>query len=98
VLVVEDNDADARYLQETLGERAETNFVCEHATDLASARRALGETSFDVILLDLSLPDAIGIVTVEEMRRHAAGTPIVVLTGLRDDRVALSALHAGAQD
>ncbi len=98
VLVVEDNHADARYLDEVLAERAENRFVCEHATDLASARDALAAARFDVILLDLSLPDGGGVVTVEEMRRVAGGTPIVVLTGLRGDPVAISALQAGAQD
>jgi signal transduction histidine kinase/DNA-binding response OmpR family regulator len=98
VLVIEDNVADARYLEETLGESRQPEFACTCVADLAEARRVLSESSFEVILVDLSLPDAMGISTVEQMRALAPSTPFIVLTGNTDDTLALRAVQAGAQD
>jgi signal transduction histidine kinase/DNA-binding response OmpR family regulator len=98
ILVVEDNDADARYLEETLSESRDPLFECVCVGDLASAAAALGATFFDVVLLDLSLPDGTGIDSVRKMREIAPRTPCIVLTGTRDDRLAVQAVAAGAQD
>ncbi len=98
VLIVEDNLADARLLEETLADSRDPAFDCAIVEDLTSARAAIGSTTFDVILLDLSLPDVSGLETVRRMREAAPRTPFIVLTGNRDERLALNAVQAGAQD
>jgi two-component system, sensor histidine kinase and response regulator len=96
-LIVEDNPGDARLIREMLRE-TEGEGPLEIVEDLAGARRVLGAQPFDVVLLDLSLPDSHGIETVSAMRAIAPSLPIVVLTGLEDERTAFEALEKGAQD
>jgi PAS domain S-box-containing protein len=65
---------------------------------LAEARLQLGKGRFDVIMLDLSLPDSTGLETVKAGREMAGKSPIIVLTGQSDFEFALSVLDAGASD
>src|SRR5690606_20463503 len=65
---------------------------------LSAAHQALQSSPFDIVLLDLSLPDSHGMNTVTHTLPVAGETPIVVLTGLDDEGVALQAVQAGAQD
>jgi signal transduction histidine kinase len=97
VLLVEDNPGDAELMRELLSELAEPPEVL-HAARLSDALALLEPARVDVILLDLSLPDARGLDTVERMHRAAPHLPIVVLTGLDDEALAVRALQAGAQD
>jgi signal transduction histidine kinase/DNA-binding NarL/FixJ family response regulator len=96
VLLVEDNRADARLLAELLSEVSERPFELTCVETLAAAL-AVG-ARHDVALLDLSLPDAAGIETVTRMIGALPALPIIVLTGNVDDRIALDAVAAGAQD
>lgn len=96
VLFVEDNPGDALLVQIQLQEC--TGFVLEHVASLSAALELLGSRRFDVVLLDLSLPDGQGVGTFEAVRVAAPDTPVVVLTGHDDERTALSMVHAGAQD
>ena len=98
VLVIEDNAADARYLEEMLGESRAPIFDCTCVDGLTAARAAMLQRSFEVILVDLSLPDCSGLDTVHKIRELAPFTPFIVLTGNKDDRLALQAVQAGAQD
>lgn len=98
ILLVEDNPGDARLLRETLREAEGFPFELKHAVRLADAADAFADCAADVVLLDLSLPDAHGLDTVRRMLEVAPGTPIIVLTGTDDERLALQAVHAGAQD
>ncbi len=96
VLLVEDNTADAYLIFRLLA--AETHVSVTRVERLADAVSRLKESHFAAILLDLSLPDSRGIETVKQM--HAANTelPIIILTGLDDEAVAIAALREGAQD
>src|SRR6476620_9204875 len=99
ILLVEDNDADAEFLTEALdapGRRAAVHLV--RAVRLADALEALRTDRFDVVLLDLSLPDAQGLEPREAVLAAAPDVPVIVTTGLADDVVAARAVHAGAQD
>ncbi len=58
----------------------------------------LGETAFDIMLLDLSLPDSVGLETINKVRAYTLDVPIIVLTGLDDEEIAMQAVQAGAQD
>jgi signal transduction histidine kinase len=98
ILLVEDNPGDARILRELLSEARSLPFELTHVERLASAREHMGRQGADVILLDLSLPDAHGLETVRSMLEAAPEVPIIVLTGLDDDSTAVQAVQAGAQD
>lgn len=100
VLVVEDNPGDAELLVETLDDVApgDTTFSCRCVVRLADARVALDEWPADVVLLDLTLPDGRGLDSLAAVRAAAPELPVVVMTGLADDAIALRALQAGAQD
>jgi signal transduction histidine kinase len=94
ILLVEDNEGDAELLRDALG----AGPTLLHATRLSEATALLGAHAIDVILLDLSLPDAHGLETVARVRQAAPELPIVVLTGLDDEALAMQAVQAGAQD
>lgn len=98
VLLVEDNPGDARLVQEMVRETGSASVEFEHVDRLGEARRRLGKGRFDIVLLDLNLPDSEGLATVVHARDWARSTPIVVLTGLNDEQMAIDALQAGAQD
>ena len=98
ILLVEDNPADARLAQETLAEATNCVFDIAVATNLAHALTLLGQREFDVMLLDLSLPDSQGMDGLARVRAQDATVPIVVLTGLDDEETALAALHHGVQE
>jgi PAS domain S-box-containing protein len=99
ILLVEDNPADSRLVDELLSEAASSaDFEVTHAERLDEALEHLNKMEFDVILLDLSLPDSSGLETVNRMQTAARRTPMVVLSGQDDEEVALEALHLGAQD
>ncbi|MBV9774071.1 MAG: response regulator [Gemmatimonadetes bacterium] len=98
ILLVEDNPGDARLLRETLREAESFPFELTHVTRLGEGEERLAEGGTEVVLLDLSLPDAHGMETVTRTLRAAPDVPIVVLTGLSDETVAVNAVQAGAQD
>src|SRR5271166_598228 len=98
ILLVEDNPIDARALREMIREACSGPFHLEHADRLSRALDLLATKQFDVLLLDLSLPDARGLETVSQVHAHSPKAPIVVLTSLDDEAVAARALRAGAQD
>ncbi len=98
ILLVEDNPMDARMLREMIRESSAGPYQLEHADRLFAALDLLSSGQFDVVLLDLSLPDARGLETVAQVHAHAPKVPIVVLTSLDDEAVAVRALRAGAQD
>jgi len=98
ILLVEDNPIDARSLRDMIREACSGPFHLEHADRLSRALELLAAKEFDVVLLDLSLPDARGLETVAQVHTRAPKAPIVVMTSLDDEAVAARALRAGAQD
>lgn len=99
VLLVEDNPGDAFLIREMLRLEEVINFVVTHHDNLRDGCQALKETSFDAILLDLLLPDSMGIDTLTKMKHHALDLPIVVLTGVNDyQKLGTEAVKQGAQD
>lgn len=98
ILLVEDNPADAKFLKVSLEENMPGQFHLVQETYLGEALQTLAQTPFDIILLDLSLPDANGFETLTRTAVAAPDVPIVVLTGLDNDEVAFQSLQAGAQD
>ena len=99
VLLVEDDPGDARLVDILLAEEdRSSSFEVTHAGRLDEALERLEQQAFEVILLDLSLPDSSGLETVDRTRTVAPGTPVVVLSGQDDEDVALQALQSGAQE
>jgi two-component system, NarL family, sensor histidine kinase UhpB len=100
VLMVEDNPGDVRLLREHLtGDRIVAQmFQLTHVDRLGPALESLDSTTFDAVLLDLSLPDSQGIETLTRVHAAKPSIPIVVLTTLDDEVLGLQLLQAGAQD
>ena len=97
ILLIEDNPGDARLIQEALSLAGEGTEV--QCTDrLAKGLDMLERDRFDAVLLDLSLPDSRGFSTFDQLRQRAPRVPVVVLTGLDDEDLALRAVREGAQD
>jgi signal transduction histidine kinase len=98
ILLVEDSPSDAALLQEALTGDGNGEFSFTLAETWAEAAAQLKATTFDVLLLDLSLPDSSGRQTFVQARAEAPHLPIVVLTGQADESVGLEAVRHGVQD
>jgi two-component system, cell cycle sensor histidine kinase and response regulator CckA len=98
ILLIEDNPGDVLILQETLSEITFVELKLVHVDRLKNALKKLSSEDFDVILLDLVLPDSNGLDTFIQIQEQTPATPIVVLTGMTDETLAISAMKAGAQD
>jgi signal transduction histidine kinase/DNA-binding NarL/FixJ family response regulator len=99
-LLVEDNAADAELIATRLerSSPADVPIDLTRRTTVAAACSELRERNFDIVILDLTLPDARGLEALYMVRGCSPQTPVIVLTGLSDQNLALQALRAGAQD
>jgi len=98
VLLIEDNPGDARLIQELLSESKGASFEIKVAERLSDGLEALLEKRFDIVLLDLALPDSSGLDTLAKAHSKARQVSIIVLTGLNDEELAVEAVRKGAQD
>ncbi len=98
ILLVEDDDRDAASLEALLGEDGRDWFALRRASRLSDALRQFSEETFDVVLLDLNLPDSRGVSTVSQVREMALMTPIVVLGDTNDEVLKNQAIENGAQE
>jgi len=99
ILVVDDDCDDRRLVELFLKKSSQSvEFTVSAAATIAQALEILKAGFFDVMLLDLQLPDSNGIQTVQKARSASAGVPIVVLTGLADEETGLEAIRNGADD
>lgn len=98
ILLVEDNRADLVLIREYLAEQQTFSYDLLSAGMLESALELLTRREFDVVLLDLSLPDSSGVDTVRRMVTGFPDIAVIVLTGLRDEKTALQCVRYGAQD
>jgi two-component system, cell cycle sensor histidine kinase and response regulator CckA len=98
ILLVEDNPGDVLLLQEILADITFVELQWVHVERLTKAVQCLQSEDFDVILLDLVLPDSQGLDTFIQLQTQAPLTPIVVLTGMADETLAMRSMQAGAQD
>jgi Flp pilus assembly CpaE family ATPase len=98
VLLIEDNPGDARLIREMLAEERRVSFDLERADRLSIGLGHLAKGEIDVVLLDLSLPDSQGLNTFVRVHAQAPEVPIIALTGLDDEELAVEAVRQGAQD
>ncbi|MBI4714487.1 MAG: EAL domain-containing protein [Nitrospirae bacterium] len=98
ILLVEDNPGDACLIREILAEGQAGEFLLETVGRLRGALERLTTAPVDIVLMDLMLPDGVGVENVQKIRTAFSHVPIVVLTGFDDQGMGVSAVHAGAQD
>jgi len=98
ILLIEDNPADARLVEIYLNESAMIQPQISRVSELGKGMLMLEERDFDIVLLDLTLPDSSGFETVKTILREFPGQTVIVMTGLEDDTVAINSVKAGAQD
>jgi DNA-binding response OmpR family regulator len=97
-LLIEDSPSDVLLLREGLGTDVSGQFALTHVERLEDGLKCLVRDRFDVVLLDLGLPDSQGLETVRKLRLQDWDVPVIILTGLDDETLAANALHEGAQD
>jgi PAS domain S-box-containing protein len=98
ILLIEDHVGDARLIREMLSEVKHSPFDLECVDRLSTGLSRLAAGGVDVVLLDLSLPDSQGFETFVAVRSQVPSAPILVLTGLDDETIAIRAMQEGAQD
>jgi diguanylate cyclase (GGDEF)-like protein/PAS domain S-box-containing protein len=98
VLLIEDDPADARLIQDALAGTGSSAFRVEWVTRLADALKRLGNERFEVVLLDLSLPDGNGLEVFDQVFQAAPDSLVLVLSGLTDEETAREAMARGAHD
>lgn len=98
ILLIEDNLGDAYLIEEYLEEFATFSYEMNHVGTLNEAFSVLNKQLFDVILLDLELPDSYGIDTFLSIHNKGLEIPIIILTGLNDEKVGVFALKEGAYE
>lgn len=98
ILLIEDHPGYIRLIREMLVEAQATTFTLEATHRLALGLERLAQPGIDVVLLDLTLPDSHGLETFVRLHAEVPDIPVIVLTGFDDDRLAIQAIQAGAQD
>lgn len=99
ILLVDDDPQDRRLVKAILGKSSQPGrYSVETAGDLSDAVKDLSSNTYDIVLLDLNLPDSSGIHTVQKAREANPDISIVVLTGLDDEEIGLEAIRNGAED
>ena len=98
VLLIEDSPDDAMLIQEDLAEVRGVPFNLESVDTLSEGLEHLDQGGIDVVLLDLSLPDSQGLDSLARILDQRPDVPVVVLTGLEDEALALEAVRRGSQD
>jgi diguanylate cyclase (GGDEF)-like protein len=98
VLLIEDNKLDADLVQGMLKEAKKADFVVEVRDTLVKGLERLAKGNIDIVLLDLTLPDSIGLDTFGRIHAHAPLVPIIVITSSADENQAVTAFQKGAQE
>ena len=98
VLLIDDNPGDAVLVRETLYSQSNMTLQIEHGERLAAGIAMLREKVYNIILLDLTLPDCSGLDTFVRIKPHARDIPIIILTGVNNEEIAVQAVGKGAQD
>ena len=96
--LVEDNPGDSRLIQEMLRESPVAALRVDCSSRLDEVLNRLEQQRFDVLLLDLGLPDSQGLATFDRVNGRAPMMPIIIFSGAADEQLAVEAVAPGAQD
>lgn len=97
-LLIEDSASDAILFKEKLKDVIEFDIEIDHALTLAQGIERLNVKAYQSVILDLGLPDCIGVACYERLKEHASDIPIIILTGNSDSGVRAAALRRGADN
>ena len=97
ILLIEDNPGDVRLVQEMLAEE-KADFELSHAERLQTGLEYLKQDGYDVVLLDLNLPDSEGFDTFAALHAQYPEKPVIIMTGMDDKALGLHSVKKGAQD
>lgn len=95
ILIIEDNLADVFLIEEMIDGKSHSIY---HCTRLQDAQELINRYDIDIILLDLGLPDSQGLDTFSRIKEISRNLPVVIMSNLDDDELALQSLRLGAQD
>jgi PAS domain S-box-containing protein len=98
ILLIEDNPGDADLIKEFLSRHELDDYQIKWVHRLCDGKKQLNQNKYDLILLDLGLPDSEGSKTIDSLKKIIPDTPFVVLTGLDDEKTGMEAVKSGAQD
>ncbi|MFX1279167.1 MAG: winged helix-turn-helix transcriptional regulator [Promethearchaeota archaeon] len=98
IILIEDNSADIRLIEEFLNKTDKLNYKLDSFSRLSESLDSIKNNNYDIILLDLTLPDSDRESTLEKVLNFTKEIPIIILTGLDDKDFALESLQKGAQD
>ncbi|MGE5432824.1 MAG: PAS domain S-box protein [Syntrophomonadaceae bacterium] len=98
IMMIEDNLGDAMLIGEMLKEAKNRRFLLQHNLQLSSAFESLSHKNYDLVLLDLGLPDSCGLETLKKVLAKFPAIPVVIMTGLDDEELGFEAVKLGAQD
>lgn len=97
-LLIEDNAGDAFLVRDMLANEEAVKIDLKHVSSLTAGIGRIREGGFDIILLDLGLPESHGLDTLKLLLPEAGHLPVIVLTGLSDQDIGAQAVYNGAQD
>lgn len=98
ILMVADHPEDIRLLEDMLANAGTDQFTLQHVSSITHAVDTLAQQRYDVLLLDLSLPDGHGFSNINKIQATAPNLPVIILSSISDEQLALRAVMAGAQD
>ena len=98
ILLIEDNQGDVRLIKEILNDVEDFHYTLTASESLQQGIGLLTKKDFDIVILDLGLPDSQGLDSFRRLSRYAHNLPIIVFTGLEDKNTAIKAVQDGAQD
>src|SRR5437867_4374707 len=98
VLVVDDNPGDVGIVRSALAEYTKAEFLVDSANTVKTCRQKLADGTYDLLLLDYSLPGQTGLEFLRDVSSFDVMPPVIMLTGQGDERVAKDAIRAGASD
>ncbi|MEW6586494.1 MAG: histidine kinase dimerization/phosphoacceptor domain -containing protein [Nitrospirota bacterium] len=98
ILLIEDNLGDARLIRDMLEDAQYQSFSLYHAETLSEGSHMLSDGQFNVVLLDIGLPDSMGIDSIKAIKDCSPEVPIIMMTGLDNEETAITSLKMGAQD
>lgn len=97
ILLIEDSPEDAEFAAAQLRQSFGEHHALQTCDYFSKAAKLIGENNYDIIILDLSLPDSRGLTTFRDLV-NSCKTPIIIYTGLSDDMIKADAIRSGAKD